>query len=155
MCFDLAWSTSSPLEGHQHTFRVTSTAIARELAAYGIDARVGPLPGEYCPGAYSINGGGRVKLVGTAQRAVQGGGLLSGVVVVRHSEPLKGVLTDVYSALDMTWEPATVGALDEFAPLSIADTRAALVRALAPEFRGQVEPLDPATVALARQLSGP
>ncbi len=56
---------------HQHTIKrhdVFSVAIADALVTLGIDARIGELPNEYCPGRFSINAEGRIKLVGIAQR---------------------------------------------------------------------------------------
>ncbi len=56
--------------------------LAGALRGLGVDARVGEVPGEYCPGAYSVNARGRVKLIGTAQRLVRGAALLGASVVV-------------------------------------------------------------------------
>ena len=66
-------TTASPTRG--------SGSRAR-CARLGVDARVGEVPGEYCPGAYSVNARGRVKLIGTAQRLVRGAALLGASVVV-------------------------------------------------------------------------
>jgi octanoyl-[GcvH]:protein N-octanoyltransferase len=49
-------------------YELLSAAIANGLHLLGIDARVGELPNEYCPGKYSVNAEGRIKLVGVAQR---------------------------------------------------------------------------------------
>ena len=64
------------------------------------------IPGEYCPGEYSVHaqlpasaGGGRIKLVGTAQRVVTGGWWFSTGIVVSDSAPLRAVTADVYRAL--------------------------------------------------------
>ena len=52
------------------------------LTARGIDARIGEVPGEYCPGAFTVNGGGVVKLAGSAQRLTRDGWLFSTVLQV-------------------------------------------------------------------------
>ena len=44
---------------------------SRRAARARVDARVGEVPGEYCPGSHSVNARGRVKVVGTAQRMVR------------------------------------------------------------------------------------
>lgn len=46
------------------------------------EARVGQVDGEYCPGEFSINVGGRAKVVGSAQRVTGTGALFSTVVQV-------------------------------------------------------------------------
>lgn len=87
----------------------------------GVMAGVGELPGEYCPGEYSVWGqlpdGSRVKLVGTAQRVVAGAWWFSAGIVVTGPEPLRAVSQDVYRALGMPLDPATVGALSDIEPL--------------------------------------
>src|SRR5918996_345664 len=45
-------------------FEATAALLARALARLGVDARVGEVPGEYCPGGYSVNAGGKRKLAG-------------------------------------------------------------------------------------------
>ena len=68
----LAITIISPhADPHQHTIKrydVFAGAIADALVTLGMDARIGELPNEYCPGRFSINAEGRIKLVGIAQR---------------------------------------------------------------------------------------
>ncbi len=90
--------------------------IAGALRAVGVDAGIGPVPGEYCPGEFSIHDGAGHKLVGTAQRLVRGGWLFGTVIVVQHPEPLRSVLDTVYAALGLDWNPASVGAVSDAAP---------------------------------------
>ena len=67
------------------------------------------MPGEYCPGDYSVNVGGRRKVAGLAQR-VRGRRYLIGInLTVGDAQPLRAVLTDVYAALGLAFDPATVG----------------------------------------------
>ncbi|RJT79139.1 lipoate--protein ligase family protein [Arthrobacter cheniae] len=101
-------------------FAAFGNFFADVLAAVGIDAHVGEVPGEYCPGEFSVhgrrNGVPAIKLVGTAQRVIAGAWLFSSVVVVEDSRPLRSVLTDVYAALGLGWEPATAGAAEDLVP---------------------------------------
>ncbi|WP_258062233.1 lipoate--protein ligase family protein [Arthrobacter sp. B0490] len=106
--------------GTRARFAAFGDFFAQVLADVGIDAHVGEVPGEYCPGEFSVHGRRdgvpAVKLVGTAQRVVAGAWLFSSVVVVEDAEPLRAVLTDVYTALGLAWEPATAGAAQDLVP---------------------------------------
>ncbi|MBI5104370.1 MAG: lipoate--protein ligase family protein [Solirubrobacterales bacterium] len=108
--------TSHVADGLQERFADRAALLAGVLADLGLDARVGELPGEYCPGRHSVNVGGRLKVVGTAQRAVAGAALLTAVVVVGHGAAIRDVITAVYAALGRPVDPATAGAIDEVAP---------------------------------------
>ncbi|RIJ69344.1 lipoate--protein ligase family protein [Nakamurella silvestris] len=90
--------------------------LAGALQNLGVDARVGEVPGEYCPGEYSVNGEGRIKLIGTAQRLVRHGWMVSSVIVVSDTAAVRGVLTDVYRDLALDWNPSTAGSVTDLAP---------------------------------------
>jgi hypothetical protein len=77
---------------------------------------MGEVPGEYCPGAYSVNAGGRRKLAGVGQRLGTGAAHVGAVVVVRGADAVRDVLERVYAALDVDWTPATVGSVQEENP---------------------------------------
>ena len=83
-------------------------AVLREL---GVDAQVGAVPGEYCPGAFSVNARGVVKLVGTAQRVVRGAWLFSSVVVLGDEAALRPVLAEVYRCLELPFDAESVGSV--------------------------------------------
>ena len=87
--------------------------IASALRELGVDARVGEVPGEYCPGAYSVNARGQVKLAGIGQRMIRGGAHLGGVVVASGGDEIPRVLVPVYEALDLDWDPSTSGSVAE------------------------------------------
>lgn len=104
--------------------------VASALQSLGVDAQVGEVPGEYCPGGHSVNAGGRTKLMGVGQRIVRGATHVGGVIVVAGGERVRDVLIPVYEALELEWDPATVGCVaDEFPGVS----RAQLVTALRTE----------------------
>ncbi len=92
-------------------FREVGAALAAALTGLGVDARVGDVPGEYCPGEFSINARGAVKLVGTSQRAVRGARLLSGMLPLDGVDRFTDVLIAVNAALELEWDPATFGSL--------------------------------------------
>jgi lipoate-protein ligase A len=85
------------------------------LVRLGVDARIGAVPGEYCPGEYSVNAGG-AKIVGSAQRVTKDGWLFSTVIQVGGADRLRAVLTPAYRELGYDFEPATVGAIDDTVP---------------------------------------
>jgi octanoyl-[GcvH]:protein N-octanoyltransferase len=119
-----------PADGSQirERFAADAERQARAFRQLGIDARVGEVPGEYCPGEFSVNARGRVKLIGAAERIVRGAWLHSSVVVVEGTESLRAVLEDVYAALGLGWDPASVGAVsDEAQDAGIEDVRDTLL----------------------------
>lgn len=67
-------------------------------------------PRSFCPGEYSLSIDGR-KVAGVAQRVRRDAALVSGVVVVGDRENTAEVLRDVYGALDLEFDPGSVGAL--------------------------------------------
>ena len=104
------------MPGVQERFRDRGELLAGALRTLGVDARVGEVPREYCAGRWSVNARGAVKLVGTAQRVVRGGWLFGAVIPVTGSATLRAVIADVYAALDIDVDPATVGAVADEAP---------------------------------------
>jgi octanoyl-[GcvH]:protein N-octanoyltransferase len=108
-------------------FLGAAEALVGGLRELGADARVGPVPGEYCPGEFSVNAGGATKLVGTAQRITRHGFLFSAVVLVADPEPVREVLRDAYAALAFTWEPGTVGCVADSVPGATVEAVAAVL----------------------------
>ena len=89
------------------------------------------MPGEYCPGSWSVNVGGRVKVMGVGQRLVRGAAHVGGVVVVDDGESIRDVLIPVYRALHLDWDPRTSGALADRSPgLDNSKVIKAIVKAL-------------------------
>ena len=114
--------------GIQARFSYEAELQAQALRSLGVDARVGEVPGEYCPGEFSVNARGRVKLIGAAQRIVRGAWLLSSVVVVEDAPGLRAVLEDIYAALGLDWDPATAGGVADEAPgVDVEGVREALL----------------------------
>jgi octanoyl-[GcvH]:protein N-octanoyltransferase len=166
-----------PKPGIHERFEATATLIADALRQLGIDARVGEVPGEYCPGRWSVNAAGRRKLAGIGQRVVAGGSHTGAVIVLEGAERVRSVLEPVYAALGLEWDPETVGAVaDEAAaappgdarsgatPLGDARSRAtppdpwaavrdALLARYATRYELVPGELDPETLALARGLA--
>ena len=139
--------------GLHDRFRDAADLLAGALAELGVETQVGEIAGEYCPGAYTVSAAGRIKLVGSAQRAVRGGALLSAFILVGGGDRLRAVLFDVYRALEIAWRPATAGALDDVAPGVTSEAVEAAILAARSEDRELTEAtVDPASLALARTL---
>jgi octanoyl-[GcvH]:protein N-octanoyltransferase len=140
------------LGAHDRRFERFGSVFAEAFAGLGVDARVGAVPGEYCPGAHSVNARGTVKLVGTAQRVIKNAWLFSSLVIVADEDRLRPVLGRVYGHLGLPFEEASVGSLTGEAPaLTIDDVEAALIDAFGAD-PSLDEPPAPDTLELAHDL---
>jgi len=108
--------------GTHDRFARIAGIVERALRRLGVDARTGEIPREYCPGEYSINAGGRTKLVGIGQRLIRGTWHIGGVIVVAEAERVRDILVPVYEALGLDWDPGTAG--------SVADRAVTRIRGL-------------------------
>ena len=119
--------------GVRERFDAMAAAVADVLRGLGLDARVGAIPGEYCPGEHSVNLGGTLKVAGAAQRVVRGAALVSVVLVVGSGGRLREAVARVYEALDLPVDPSVTGALRDVAlGLEVGEVVAALRAGLAP-----------------------
>ena len=135
LVLDLVARHPAPRDDFRTRFAVLGEQLAAGLRTLGVPAAVGAVPGEYCPGEFSVHAGA-TKLVGTAQRLTRYGYLFSSVVLVSDPEPVRAVLVDAYAALGLEWSPASVGCVaDHAAGVTVADVERALLpglRALLP-----------------------
>jgi octanoyl-[GcvH]:protein N-octanoyltransferase len=130
LAIDVVWALDDPVVGTHTRFAEEGERLAGALRTLGVDARVGEVPGEYCPGAYSVNARGAVKLVGTAQRVVRGASLLGATIVVRDGARVRAVLADVYRALALDWDETTAGAVEDEVPgVTVDDVERAVLAA--------------------------
>jgi octanoyl-[GcvH]:protein N-octanoyltransferase len=152
----LAWSRpeARPVAGTRERFEELAGIVAAALGRLGVDdVRVGEVPGEYCPGAWSVNARGRVKLAGIGQRLIAGAAHLGCVLVVSDTALLRSALEPVYAALDLEWDPATVGSVEDEAPgVGPDDVEAALLAELGARYELIDAELDPETLELAERL---
>jgi len=82
--------------------------VESALAAVGAEVRRGEPPESFCPGSHSLQGDGKV--CGVAQRVGADAALVSGCVLVRAGG-VREVLASVYRALDVPFDPASVGSV--------------------------------------------
>ena len=130
-------------------FAASGSRLAGALGSLGVDARVGPVPREFCPGEFTVNARGAVKLVGTAQRVLRHASLLAASVAVSGADRLRAVLADVYEALELDMDPATVGAVgDEVVGVGVDEVERAVLAA----YSFEPVQLGEATLSLAAEL---
>jgi lipoate-protein ligase A len=145
---------AEPRAGIHERFRRTAERLARALASLGVDARVGEIPGEYCPGRYSVNARGAVKLAGIGQRIIGGGSHTGVVLVVDGARRINEVLGPVYAALGLDWNPAATGSVRSEEPSATWERVSdAVVAEYAREYDIVPAELDSGTLALAQELA--
>jgi octanoyl-[GcvH]:protein N-octanoyltransferase len=143
------------IAGIHERFAEHAERQAQALRTLGVDARVGRVPGEYCPGDFTVNAAGQRKLIGTAQRVVRGAWLFSTVVIVEGTERVRAVLEEVYAALGAEWDPLTAGAIvDEVPGLATTAVEHALLESYADRFRFTSAAPSPEIVAAAERSIG-
>lgn len=144
---------AGPPQGLRDRFAAFGELWVGVLRPHGIDARIGAVPGEYCPGDHSVNARGQVKLVGTAQRVVRNAWLFSAVAIVGDAERLRRVLTEVYGHLGLPFDAASVGSLELEAPdLSVDRLEDAVIDAYDQRFGLAPVELADDVLALARTM---
>lgn len=84
-------------------------AVQRALWRLGVPAQQGEPEDAFCPGGHSLAWNG--KLVGAAQRVRSGVGMVGAIVVVDDAEAIADVLTPVYAALSIPFDPDSVGSI--------------------------------------------
>lgn len=116
IAFSLAMPEPDPKTGIQERFELVSRLMVDAFESLGVDARIGEIPGEYCPGQWSVNVAGKVKVMGVGQRLVRHAAHIGGVVVVDDGDRIRDILIPVYRALGLDWDPRTAGSLADRSP---------------------------------------
>jgi lipoate-protein ligase A len=132
-----AWTLPAPetRDGIRARFDEAAAIFADALRSLGVDARVGEVAGEYCPGEHSVNARGARKLMGVGQRVIRGAAHVGGVLVVNDAERVRAALGPVYAAMEFAWDPATTGSVaDEIGAVTLEDVGAAIEAAFAARF---------------------
>ena len=151
----LSWAVPDhrPSARTEARFRELAELLTEALSDLGVDARIGEIPGEYCPGAWSVNARGARKLAGTGQRLIAGAAHRGAVIVVGDSGLVREALLPTYQALGLDWDPATAGSVeDEAGPVTPEQAADAIIARLAERYELAEVPLDDATLALAERL---
>ncbi|MDQ2700805.1 MAG: lipoate--protein ligase family protein [Actinomycetota bacterium] len=130
-------------------FREAAEIARSALVRLGVDARTGEVEGEYCPGDFSVNARGASKLVGIGQRMIKGAAHIGFVIVVRDSSLIREVLEPVYEALELEWNPETVGAIEDEVPgTTLEAMESSILASLDSDRRLRSTKLDPETLTL-------
>jgi octanoyl-[GcvH]:protein N-octanoyltransferase len=153
IAFALAEPDPAPTERITERFQTMAEALRSAFAALGVDARIGAVPGEYCPGDWSVNARGAVKLAGIGQRLLRRAAHTGGVVVVDDAPDIAAVLTDVHAAMGIAWDPRTTGAIAREVTTSWGSVREAVAAAFARTHDLEPWHLDDVTAGLARSLA--
>ncbi len=90
--------------------------LSRGLDRLGVAVAMGELPGEYCPGRFSLHLPAGPKIAGIAQRAVTGALLTTAVLAVQTTPLWRDLTADVYAALDIPLSITTVGGTSDAHP---------------------------------------
>ena len=152
--FGHAIPEADPRSGVEERFEATAAVVAAAFEGLGVDARIGEIPGEYCPGAHSVNARGERKLMGVGQRLVSGAVFVGGLIVVNGADRLNEILTPVYAALDLHWRPEATGTVADEAPGTTWDEVAeALLTAYGERHDLEPATLDEETLLLAKRLA--
>ena len=151
LVLDVLLRCRDPRPGTTARFRLLADAIAVGLRRLGVDARTGAVPGEYCPGEWSVNACGTAKLVGTGQRLVRDAVLFTAVVVVGRPEAMAGAMAEAYDHLGLEFDPRSVGGVCQYVPgVALADVEDAVGGAVA-----ELMQLSAPDLVAGRALLGP
>jgi len=143
-----------PARGTGERFRFAAELARDALLRLGVDARIGEIPGEYCPGEFSVSASGRSKLAGIGQRMVKGAAHVGIVITASGGDRLASVLEPVYRALELPLDPATIGSVEaETGKCTSADLIDALVKSLGKRADLESDEIGPGTLAQAESVA--
>lgn len=110
----VALARAEPIEdlrdGLGERYDAITTAVQRALWRLGVPAQRGEPECSFCPGGPSLRADG--KLAGFGQRVRRNAAIVGGVVIVDRHETVGDVLDPVYRALDVPFDPETVGSVE-------------------------------------------
>ena len=154
VAFSLAVPDADPRAAIYDRFRHVSGLIVDAFSRLGIPSAIGELPGEYCPGEFSIHHDNRIKLMGVGQRLAKKAAHVGGVITVNRTDLLLRALIPVYRALGLEWRPPTVGTLGDVHPgVGNDEVLAALKAELANHYSLSRDRIDQDLVASARAIA--
>lgn len=144
---------TEPLRHLADRYTEAANTVATALRTFGIDARIGEIPGEFAPGMYSVNAQWRTKLAAIDQRTVDRATLIAGLVIVAGAEELRDVLLDVNDALGFEWDTTALGSVeDEVGEVDVAAVGDAIVEEMSTRHATSEAQVGPVTLEFARAL---
>ncbi|EMA49786.1 MULTISPECIES: lipoyl protein ligase domain-containing protein [Halococcus] len=107
----VAFARAEPIEGReiQQRYARATTNLQAAFDRLGVEARDGEPPNSFCPGSHSLQADG--KIAGLAQRVRSDAALVAGIVVTRDAAAMAEVLEPIYDALDVAFDPDSVGSV--------------------------------------------
>lgn len=114
--FGYTHRAEEPASTMHERFQWLSSAVVETLGRFSLHAEIGELPGEYCPGDYSVHLGGR-KVMGVGQRLTRGAAHIGGVVVLDDARSVNDVLVPIYDLLGIDMDPSVTGAVSDAFPI--------------------------------------
>jgi len=130
LAFGWTMPIDDPRAGIQARFEQLADLMVGAFARLGINSAVGEIPGEYCPGRFSVHNSMQRKVMGVGQRLARNAAHVGGVIVVDDAAAVNEVLDPVYGELGVNFDPAATGALSDTAP---GVTSSAVVEAIMAE----------------------
>lgn len=136
IAFALAIPDDDPRITIRRRFQEMSELIVAAFARLGVASEIGEVPGEYCPGEFSVHHDHRLKLMGVGQRLAKHAAHVGGVIAVDRTDLLLRALIPVYRALELEWRHTTTGSLADVNDTISNDD---VVAALLAEFRSRFD----------------
>ncbi len=109
VAFALATPVDDVRAGLGQRYDDAAMAVQRALWRLGVPAQQGEPPDAFCAGNHSLSWKGKV--AGLAQRVRRGAALVGGVVLVDGHDAVGAVLEPIYAALEVPFDPDTVGSV--------------------------------------------
>jgi lipoate-protein ligase A len=133
-------------------FQTLADAVVGTLAALGVDASVGEIPGEYCAGQYSVHVLGSRKVMGVGQRLTRSAAQVGGMIVVSDRDDINAVLIPVYEALGVPMDPTATGSIADVSDLRPDTVMDAFIDQIADQRHVTIGEPSEHTLSLARDF---
>ncbi len=109
VAFGVVIPVPDPRSGIGERYDAATSNVVRALRTLGAPARRGEPAAAFCPGDHSVRVHG--KIAGIAQRVRRDAASVSGVVITSDHEAIAAVLDPIYRALDLPFDPNSVGSV--------------------------------------------
>lgn len=147
-CLCLGWAQPTPrMEESGQRYELFAETIIEALTELGVGASLSETLGEWCPGAWSVQGSSG-KLAGLAQRVISGGAWCEALIVIECDPELTSLARAVHAALDLPWADGAQGELAGLVPEG-SDLHTRLDEALVGALQRRWSTLDRAPVPAA------
>lgn len=162
--------TQNPVKEIKQRFATVAQHVVQTLTFFGAEAVIGEVPGEYCPGKYSVHvlRSGRapertavkvpsikvpsIKVMGSGQRLARAASQVSGMVVVKDSESVNRVLVPIYEVLELEMDPLLTGSVADVVEVDTDALGARLAHEMASGREILQATIEPHTLRIAKNL---